>query len=241
MLKLPKVHLNFWMTVSALPVFLLLIGLGTWQLERLKWKEKIIAERMQRFSAPLLSIGDIKNQELPNFEFRRISVGGRYLHAREMLVVNKVWRGQPGFHLITPFKTNIGGTLLVNRGWVPMDWPENKSAKAQSKSTLELIGNIRLDGRTNLWIPDNEPNKNVWFFIDVEEMAAKANLKDYYPYLLELRSSKKSVGYPKALLSRINVRNKHFEYALTWYALAITLFIIFVAFHIRKREYKHSD
>tara|TARA_Y100000588_G_C13981018_1_gene807202 strand:+ start:56 stop:781 length:726 start_codon:yes stop_codon:yes gene_type:complete len=241
MLKLPKVQLNLWMTVTALPVFLVLIGLGTWQLERLKWKEKIISERMQRFSAPILSIGDIQKQQLPNFEFRRIRVGGRYLHAREMLVVNKVWRGQPGFHLITPFKTNVGGSLLVNRGWVPMDWPEKYSAKAQSEATLELTGNIRLDSRNNLWIPDNEPNKNVWFFVDVEQMAAQADLKDYHPYLIELRSNKKSVGYPKAQLSRLNVRNKHFEYALTWYALAVTLFIIFVAFHIRKREYKHSD
>ncbi len=241
MLKIRRVQLNFWMTVSALPVFLLLIGLGTWQLERLKWKEKVISERMQRYSAPLLTIGDIMDQQLSALEFRRVSVGGRYVHAKEILVLNKVWRGHPGFHLITPFKTHIGGTVLVNRGWVPMGWPEHKSPQGQAEGPIELIGNIRLDGQKNFWIPDNEPNKNLWFFIDVKQMAAQIGLKDYYPYLIELRSRKKSVGFPKAQRERINVRNKHFEYAVTWYALAITLIIIFVAFHIIKREDKASE
>lgn len=235
-IKYRKIHLHFWMTVCAIPCLAILLGLGTWQLERLKWKNNIVAERTERLSFPPIYISDVEKDKWASLEFRRIIVRGYYMHKGEMLIVNKVRKGQAGFHLITPFKAETGPILFVNRGWVPNGWREGVVNQARETEPIELIGTLRIGGRQNRWLPQNEPAKDIWFFVDVEQMAARTGSTNHYPYLIELTTTQGGASYPKAKQAMINIRNKHLEYALTWYGLALTLVVIYAAYHIRQRD-----
>jgi surfeit locus 1 family protein len=234
-------RLNFWMTVCAVPALMILLGLGFWQVQRLEWKQAIINERAERLAAPPLDIASVSATSWQEVEHRRVKITGKYLHDREILLLNSVRHGQNGFDLITPMALESGGTVLVNRGWVPRDWPQPESrgglARRRPSGTVERTGILRAGGkRGNPWIPDNEPARDQWYFPDVAQMAAKARLADARPYFIELAPGGNLEGYPKGPHASSAIRNKHLEYAITWFGLAATLLVIYVLYHIRRRD-----
>ncbi|NBP73229.1 MAG: SURF1 family protein [Alphaproteobacteria bacterium] len=131
-------RLNFWMTVCAIPALMLLVGLGVWQLQRLEWKEAIIAERAERRAAAPIALAEVADENWKDLEHRRVTLRGRFLHDREMLVWNKVRHGQTGFDLITPLRLENGGTVLVQRGWVPRAWPTGVVHMAATRSRTSI-------------------------------------------------------------------------------------------------------
>lgn len=230
------IRLNFWMTVCAIPALMLLIGLGIWQLQRLDWKEAIIAERAERAAAPPLVLTEVTDARWKDLEHRRVTFRGRYVHDREMLVWNKVRHGQTGFDLITPMTLEDGGAVLVHRGWVPRAWPDGQVERRRPTGTIALTGILRDGGKATPWIPDNNPATGEWFFADVAEMARAAGLADAKPYLVRVTPAPDEGGYPKGPHATFEIRNKHLEYAITWFGLAATLVIIYIAFHWRRNQ-----
>tara|TARA_Y100001970_G_scaffold293181_2_gene438361 strand:+ start:4137 stop:4817 length:681 start_codon:yes stop_codon:yes gene_type:complete len=223
------------MTLCALPVLTLLVGLGFWQLDRLEWKEALIYERAYRGAMPIIPIADLPNDEWQEFEYRRLALQGRYLHDREMLIWNKVRHGQNGFDLITPFLLESGSSVLINRGWVPPSWSEGVIFRSRPVGSIKLTGVMRRSGRPTKWVPDNNAKGDEWFFVDVTEMAKSAGLTDTKPYLVIVKPNIEDRSYPKAPHARDKIRNKHLEYAVTWFGLAGTLVVIYVAYHWRRR------
>ena len=230
------IRLNFWMTVCATPSLMLLIGLGIWQLQRLEWKEAIIAERAERAAAPPLTIAEVPDTGWSVHEHRRVTLRGIYVHDREMLVWNKVRHGQTGFDLITPMKLADGGSVLVHRGWVPRAWPEGQVERRRPAGEIEATGVLRDGGKATPWIPDNKPKTGEWFFADVAQMARSAGMAGAKPYLVRIAPAPGVTGYPKGPHASYRIRNKHLEYAITWFGLAATLVIIYIAFHWRRHK-----
>lgn len=228
------IRLNFWMTVCALPALMILIGLGTWQLQRLEWKEGIIAERAARLAAPPMRIAEVPASNWTDVEHRRIAIRGRYLHDREMLILNKVRHGQAGFELVTPMSLESGGHVLAIRGWVPKAWPDGDIVRRRPEGVVEVTGILRAGARTSPWVPDNSPATGEWFFADAGQMGAHAGLKDARPYFVRLRPSAALEGYPKGPHASQKIRNKHLEYVVTWYGLAASLVVIYVVYHVRR-------
>ena len=230
------IRLNFWMTVCAIPALMLLIGLGTWQMQRLEWKEGIIAERAVRQAAPPLRISGIPMNNWQEYEHRRVTLRGTFSHSREILVLNAIRHGQTGYRLIVPFQTTDGRQILVDRGWVPKVWPNGQIERRRPGDSLDLIGTVRSGGKGTPWIPDNDPATDQWFYIDVAQMAAHAGLKDSLPYILRVTPDRREPGYPKGPHGSHKIRNKHLEYAITWYGLAATLVFVYLAYHFRRRR-----
>ena len=108
-----------WPTLIALPAVALTFGLGVWQVQRLAWKEALIAERTARIKLPVLAILPT-DFEPDRHRFRRARFAGVFLHDREMYRPARSRReGEIGVQVVTPFRLEGGGTILVNRGWVP--------------------------------------------------------------------------------------------------------------------------
>lgn len=231
-------RLNFWMTVCAVPALMILLGLGFWQLERLEWKQGIIDERAERLAASPIDIANVSATAWRDVEHRRVTIRGRYLHDREILLLNRVRHGQTGFDLITPMVLTSGGAVLVNRGWVPKAWPEkDELTRRRPTGTVERVGVLRAGGKGgNPWIPDNEPARDQWYFTDAAQMAAKAGLSAAKPYIVKLTPGRDQAGYPKGPHASSRFRNKHLEYAITWFGLAATLVVIYVMYHVRRRD-----
>ena len=111
---------TFWSTIFALFGFVLLLALGTWQLNRLEWKNALTAERRAgAVGAPVeLSFGTKKIQSL---HWKRTQIRGFFIHKYEIYLAARSMRGNFGFHVLTPLRHRTGKTVLINRGWVPRE------------------------------------------------------------------------------------------------------------------------
>lgn len=226
----------FWPTVTTVPAVVLALVLGTWQVQRLQWKSALIAERQaQRDAAPLAGLP--ANFDPAQHEFRKVRVSGRFLHAKEMYLAARSFRGNPGYHIVTPFAVAAAGdgTILVNRGWVPIERKEPDSRKpgqAEGETTVE--GYLRVPPPQGWFQPDNEPGKNFWFFVDVPAMARHAALAEVKPYILEAGPAENRGGYPIGGQTRFELPNDHLQYAITWYSMAVIGLVIYLLFHRRR-------
>jgi surfeit locus 1 family protein len=225
---------TLWPTLFTLPVLAALIALGSWQLQRLDWKEGQIAEREARSTAPAIAlppeIGDPQA-----LEYRRVRLIGRFLHEAEMYLGGRTFKGQVGVHVVTPMVLADGRGLLVDRGWVPMTRKAPASrAEGQLDGPLALEALLRTGGwkGSTAFRPDNRPADSTWFWVDPEAMAASAGLKDPVTAVYAAAGPAENPGgLPIGGQTRITLRNDHLQYAITWYALAAVLAAIYLAYH----------
>lgn len=220
---------RLWPSVIAGLGVLLLLSLGTWQMSRLFEKREINAERAARLAvAPAALPAELADPAA--WEFRRVVVSGRLAHARELYLPCRSQRGNEGTCVLVPLIRDRGLPVLVNRGWVP---PERKDparrpdAQQAGEVTLEAV--LRVSPQRTYFMPVNDARRNVWFSYDLPEMAAALGLPALAPFYLEAaRDPAAPPGAPLGGQTRFQLPDNHLGYALTWYALAVALAIIFV-------------
>ncbi|MGE0118941.1 MAG: SURF1 family protein [Dongiaceae bacterium] len=232
---------TFWPTMFTLPALVVLLGLATWQLERLQWKEGLIAERTARTTAAPIGLpvpGALLSPEaLADLDYRRARAAGRFLHDREMYLAARTMQGSVGYQVVTPLEQADGSFVLVNRGWVPDDRKDPAARPdGQVTGTVAVEGAIRIPGRQHWLQPDNEPAKNLWFWSDLAAMAGHARIPSdrLVPVFLEAGAAPNPGGLPIGGQTRVNLPNDHLQYAITWFALAIGLAVIYVVYHLRR-------
>jgi surfeit locus 1 family protein len=232
---------TFWPTVFTVPALLVLLGLGTWQLDRLQWKTALIDEIQSRIAAapaPLAEVLAEAGDDLTYVQYRRVSLTGEFRHDAEMYLAARSMNGNPGYHVVTPFQVTGDGSVLVDRGWVPLErkLPDAR-AEGQVAGPVTIDGVIRVPRPAKSWLqPDNEPANNMWFWVDLPSMAAHAGAGDAAPVYVEAGPTENPGGFPIGGQTRVNLPNDHLQYGLTWYALAVILAVIYVIYHRRPRE-----
>lgn len=148
--------------------------LGTWQVQRLDWKTRLIAKFEDRLIRdPLPLPPHIDPSVVSEFDYRRVLATGRFRHDQEMLVGPRMRDGQDGFMVITPLERKDGSTILVNRGWISK---KHRSQRTRPDSlvqgTVTVQGLLREPWKKNMFTPDNRPDKGEFYFPDVLQMAA---------------------------------------------------------------------
>ena len=226
---------TLWSTVAAAAALAVLVGLGTWQIQRLHWKEGVIAHREARLAMPPVSVEEETADE--DLAFRRARATGRFLHSREFLISNRVRGGRAGFDVVTPLRLGPADIIMVNRGWIPLDRadPDTRREGLVAMETA-VTGILRKPGKTSPWVPDNEPAGNVWYYADPEEMAAVAGLAGVRDTVLVADTKPNPGGLPAGRGPKVEIANRHLEYALTWYGLALVLVVIYFVFHWRRED-----
>jgi surfeit locus 1 family protein len=225
---------TLWPTLFTIPAILVLLALGTWQVQRLGVKEAAIRAFEERVSAPALTQAPV-GQPLEEIEYRRVLLSGRYLNDHEMFQAGRTFNNRGGWNVLTPFVTDAGPVVVVDRGWIPLD-RKDRAARPQSliEGPTTVEGVIRRANIRNAFTPENEPAKNLWFSADVQAMAKLAGLSDVAPYLVEgLRQPMPGGGFPVGGEIRLALRNDHLQYAITWYSLALALAVIYVIYHLK--------
>lgn len=224
---------TLWPTLFTAPALIVLIGLGTWQVERLHWKEDLIATRETRSSgAPIALPGD--GADPAGFEFSRARVVGRFMNDKEMLLAARSLNGNAGFHVVAPLVEEGGRAILVDRGWIPLELKDPNSRQAgELGGTVTVEGLLRGSQKPSWLVPDNRPEEGVWFYVDVPAMAKWAEIARARPYFLEAGPTPNPGGYPIGGQSRIELPNNHLQYALTWYSFAVSLGVIYFLYHRR--------
>jgi surfeit locus 1 family protein len=231
---------TFWPTVFTVPAILVMIGLSIWQVQRLSWKEGLIAERVARTTAAPVALPP-EGADLTALEFRRVTVTGAFDHAHELYLAARSQNGNVGYWIMTPLKMETGETVLVERGWVPenMKSPETRP-QGQLAGTVTLNGIIRLPQVKTFFQPDNEPEKNVWFYIDPTQMASAAGVPARTDLYLDAEKTDIPGNYPLGGQTRIELPNDHLQYAITWALLALALAAVYVIYHLKLERERGS-
>lgn len=228
---------TFWATVVAVPVFVILVGLGTWQLQRLAWKNDLIQTRTERIAAAPLTVDEALNATSPEaVEYRPIELNGVLHSEHAYRLLNRVRDGRQGFHVVSPMVLEDGrGTVMLDRGWAPREMFDTPPEGAAAP--VRITGYIRAYTEPGAFLPDNEPQNNNWFHMNEAQMLAAAGASGGVGFYVEAGpGAAAGEAYPVGAVPSVNLRNSHLEYVVTWYGLAAVLLVIFVVFHWRRGE-----
>jgi surfeit locus 1 family protein len=209
----------------------LLVGLGLWQLQRLEWKQALIAERDSRLAAAPVTL----DQALKEFdadrsvEFLKVEVTGAFQNEAELFLLTTDG-GVPGFEIVTPLVSQDGIVVLTDRGFIPEPLKDPaKRPESRPQGEVKVTGMLRRHvGSRGPFTPDNDPEANIWYWWDIPAMLAFAHVGPdarVAPFALHLLPGDgKSLPRPVAVDTALT--NNHLQYALTWFALAVLLVVM---------------
>ena len=202
---------------------LVFIGLGSWQLVRLNWKLDLISKIEQSLKKDPVNINQVDRKN-----FVRIIASGKIDYDKQIYLYNLNDEGKPGFEVINPIVVE-NENYLINRGWIPFEMKDKDELYSFEQSNF--TGTLRLQPRANIFKPENDINNNYWFTLNREDIF-KYTGKEFSEYLIYLGGNYE-VPKPKKITA--NISNNHKKYALTWFSLAISIFLIYLYF--RKKNY----
>jgi surfeit locus 1 family protein len=209
----------------------LLIGLCTWQVRRLAWKEGLIATVTARFAAAPIApppSTEWARLDADRDEFQRVSLTAEFLNDKEALVftTGSSMRGGdagPGYWVFAPARF-AGGTVMVNRGFVPEGRQDPKTRpQGEVAGPVAIVGVMRWPERPGMFTPAAEPGKNLWFSRDSTAMAAAKAIGPVAPFYIEQEAPAAPGGLPQVGTLKPSFPNSHLGYAITWYGLAAVL------------------
>lgn len=220
--------------IAAALAFLVLIGLGTWQLERRQWKHALIDTLTQRLGAAPMALpakphwGALTAE---HDEFRRVIFHARF-RAKEWALVHTVGSplrpdvGGPGYWVFAPARLDDGGVVVVNRGFVPADRIDSLE-RSESDATIGIVGYLRWPESRGSFTPNDDPARNVWYVRDHRAIAAAKNWGETAPFFVDQEGPVPPGGLPRPGALKVQLRDDHLQYALTWYGLAAVLVAVF--------------
>lgn len=209
---------------AALAVFLGLLALGVWQVERRAWKLDLIARVDQRVAAaPVAPPSDWAGIDADRDEYRHVRISGSFLNDREAQVVASTAKGA-GYWVMTPLQSADGTVVLVNRGFVPTENRDPATrAAGQVDGPVTVTGLLRITEPKGGFLRSNEPAAERWYSRDVAAIAAARGLTDVAPYFIDADATPNPGGLPIGGLTVIAFPNSHLVYAVTWFGLAVLL------------------
>ncbi len=222
-----------WIFIAA--TVSVLVGLGSWQMQRLKWKEQLLTQYEAGRTLPTLELQSINSEVFDEHAYRHVTFTGKFMHDKEVHLGGRRWHGKTGYQILTPMKIKDGRTFLVNRGWIPFELKEQeKREESLAQPTTPLKAVLRIPKQAQLFTPENHPKKNFWFTVDVPAIADFTGVTAE-PVMLEVIEEKPDINVFPIPSDGVRVfRNDHLGYALTWYLLALAALVMFWARILRK-------
>jgi surfeit locus 1 family protein len=225
-----------WLTLATLLGLALLIGLGVWQVQRLEWKQGLIAQIEARTKQDpiLLEQAIVRAEEGDDLRYTPVKAEGRFHHTRERYLYALSLDGEPGWHVITPLQTVEGDVVLVDRGFVPEDLRDpSKRSDGQVEEVVTVVGLVRPSEPPSVFVPDNDPEANQWFSRDLPAMTRSmftGGTVQVAPFFLEAKADEVPGGWPRGGQTRLTLTNNHLQYALTWFGLALCLVVVYAVY-----------
>lgn len=213
----PRVPLVRWVFVFVL--FALLMSLGVWQLQRLAWKEKLIADiEAGMKQPPIIFTGNYKNPK--DLDHRAVVMTGRYLTKHGFYVRPRTNEaGMVGGHVVMPFLTVTNKLVFVNRGWYSQ---QTLKTFSQSPQVTTVKGTVVFPDDKNY--PPNNPATGEWYRISPHEMAVSIMEKDKATIIKSVTPFIVTLMPVKAP----EIVNNHLQYAIFWFSMAAILLVVFM-------------
>ena len=211
----------------------ILFALGTWQVERLQWKQGLAAEIDSRIHAEPVDLATLQQrfQSGAPIQYTPVTVTGRFLHENERYFLS-TFEGQAGWNVYTPLLTDGGDLLFVNRGFVPYDLrdPDRRRAGQPSAAvTVTGLARVPPTEKPGYFTPENEPDQDTFFWQDLPAMAAGTDLPEgarLVPFFVDAGPGRAEGGWPVGGTTVVSLPNDHLQYAITWYGIGLALVVM---------------
>jgi surfeit locus 1 family protein len=203
----------------------ILLSLGIWQVQRLAWKEAMLAEIEQQIRAEPVPLFD-----QPLEEFQPVTALGEILGPEAHVLTSRKPEGV-GFRVVSVFETE-GRRILLDRGFVP----EAEKDAPRPPTSVQISANFRTVDEKDAFTPEPDLAANFWFARDVPQLAAALGTE---PILLILRdTSEPDPPVRPWPVDTAGISNNHLEYAVTWFSLALVWagMTAFLLWRIRARK-----
>jgi surfeit locus 1 family protein len=245
-------RLIVWPALATLIALGILLSLGTWQLRRMAEKEAMLGALTSAITAPPKTLGadgldmdkiaviPVTSAAAPDNTLReltRVTVSGSYVSARSVPVRATLptsakggIAGGIGFFWMTPLRTETGAVVFINRGFVPSggDWKAPPIPTPEGPQTI--TGIIRLSEKAQTFTPADNPAKGEYFIRDPAVMAKAVALGKAANFFIDAERIGDNVTPPVGIDARemiARIPNNHLQYAVTWFAFALTLLGVF--------------
>ncbi len=199
------------------------VALGSWQIVRLNWKLSLISEIENSLKNPPVELAQSNKKN-----YLKIKTSGSIDLDKQIYLYNLNDNGTPGFEVINPILIDEEN-FLINRGWIPFEKKNTEEINFFDENNI--IGTLKLQGRKNIFKPDNEIEENYWFSLNREDIL-KFTGKEFSEYIIYLDGK---YQFPKPKKITANISNNHKKYAITWFSLAISILLLYLYF--RKKNY----
>lgn len=232
---------SFWSTAVAIPALAVLIGLGVWQLERRAWKHDMIARiEAARAEPPMDLVGALTASGI-ELDYAHVEVDGTIAQYPAVHLFSAQGQGNADYRVITPLDYGDGRVILVDLGSIT---DIEKARLGNDGVPPAATGQVHVEGilrpaETPGWI-DAEPDlkTNRWYVRDTAAMAAAMGVNAPWPYILQSDGPNEG-GLPRAVPFKPDLPDNHLSYALTWFALALILLVIWLL--MSRRPAARSD
>jgi surfeit locus 1 family protein len=224
--------------VLALAVLAALLLLGVWQMQRLAWKQDLIARQEAALSASPQPLEGVLAKPEAERLFWPVTVTGQFADVAPFVVGMRPRDGKPGYHLVLPFMLTegpfAGREVLVNLGWSPLDAARSwRLPPDMAGRTVTLDGLARLPEARTWLTPQNQPGQGAWYTVDPAEMIADKS-GTALPLFLQLRTPLPGESWPLPLPAQRDFRNDHRQYAIFWFIMA-GVWVVMVGMLARRR------
>lgn len=221
------------LTIAALAGLVFLVGLGTWQARKVGPKTALVAQVEAGLSADPMPL-PVHLDDPSTLDYRRVRFTGELLDRTPIRVFATSTDGKAGYHIYAPVKKQHGMAVLVNFGWIPAKMQD--TPKLPVSTMLDVTGVLRVSAQPGSMTPENHPDTGDWYTADVYQMAEAFGLrtKEFYHFRVFADEGVLASEWPKGGQVRLDIRNDHFQYALTWYGIALTLIGVYVAFGLKR-------
>jgi surfeit locus 1 family protein len=228
--------------IATLAALAVLISLGVWQVHRLAWKEALIARVSERIhSEPVAAPGPLTwpRLDLAAEEYRHVLVHGRFVNGQEIHLVHTLTEpkgpvGGVGYQVMTPFETDAGWIVWINRGFVPRAKKHGSTRpEGQIDGDTTVTGLLRQPRGRRWFMPGDSFSDNAWFSRDPKAWAPWVVLpsSEVAPYIIDADFDPNLPGgLPQGGETVVDFPNNHLGYAITWFSLAAALLMVFALF-----------
>jgi surfeit locus 1 family protein len=211
-------------TVIALTCVFILLGLGTWQLQRLHWKNGLLQQAMEDFKLPpadLRKHPPVNDADWSALHYKSVVLQGKWLtpfHAIKM--GPRTYNEDAGYQLVVPLLLADNQVVLINRGFAT-----DKVALLPPETQAAVIHGVVYQPETTkpYFMPENIPSRNEWVWPDVVAMGHEFGRDHVAPVMVFENRISDHEGFPIGGQLPLPNTNSHWHYAATWYALALAL------------------
>jgi len=222
------------MTLWAFIGIAILCGLGKWQLDRLQWKLGLIAAADSRSHAPPIPLDSVLGKAPADAEYTHIVTAGEFIPGKRAYLFSQLEDGRIGFQVLEPMRLTDGRVLIIDRGFVPQVGDRPARSEPAPVGTVQVTGLWRGSQKPGPFTPSPDFKSDIFYVRDVAAIASALGVKDPLPVTLTAdRSTPKGI-YPEGGHTRLIFRNEHLQYAVTWFALALVLLVMYLVYHWKR-------